>query len=110
MGDEITSVSYGHSGYETPEDEAEERREAREQFRRRILGGIRGQLRKNGGLRCWIAFLMAWCGLLAWSVAWAIHAEVWYKTALVSTVLHFISVAAAVTLLTAMWRFVTLYH
>jgi hypothetical protein len=67
--EEIEQVSYGRTGYETFEDEAEAAHEARERFRRRLLCVIRGRLRESAGLRWWIALLMAGCACLAWFLA-----------------------------------------
>lgn len=69
MKAEEDQVSYGHSGYQTAEDEAEARQEARERFRRRLLCCIRGRLRESKGVRWWIAFLLVGCSGLAWFLA-----------------------------------------
>jgi hypothetical protein len=69
MRDDIEQISYGHSGYQTVEDEAEARLEERERYRRRFLCCIRGRLREGKGGRWWIAFLIVGCAGLAWFLA-----------------------------------------
>ena len=65
----IDDVSYGQTGYDTFEDEAEARHEARERFRRRLLCVIRGRLRERKGLRWWLVSVMVGCASLAWFLA-----------------------------------------
>ena len=69
MDDEIETVSEVKPGYRTFESEAEERHEAREYFRRRILRGIRGHLRENKRFRWWLVAVQAECALLACLIA-----------------------------------------
>jgi hypothetical protein len=73
MENDPNTVSYGHTGYDTWEDEATARFEQRESFRRRLLAGIRGRLREKRGLRWWLAWVMLICAAVAWLVAVALH-------------------------------------
>jgi len=67
------TVIIGRTGYETFSDAAERHYEERQNFRNRILRGLRGHLRENGGVRWRVAWLLAQSMLVSGLVVGAFH-------------------------------------